>query len=72
MNLIRLLAIAAIIWLCYRIYQNWLEAKSAAEKKHKKDTVENMVQCDKCGVHIPQQEALRSGDKFYCSEAHKQ
>ncbi len=73
MNLIRLLVIAAIIWLCYRIYQNWLETKSsAAHKKQHDNSIEDMVQCAKCGVHIPQQEALKSGDKFYCSEAHKQ
>jgi len=71
MNLIRLLVIVAIIWLVYRIYQNWQAAKPVSSKKTKTPPIEDMVQCSKCGVHLPANEALKSGDKFYCSESHK-
>jgi uncharacterized protein len=29
-----------------------------------------MVQCAQCGVYIPENEALSSSGRFYCSEAH--
>ena len=71
MNLIRFLVIAAIIWLSFRIYQNWKQAKVSSKKKARTIPIEDMVQCSKCGVHLPENEALKSGNKFFCSESHK-
>ncbi len=73
MNLIRLLVIVAIIWLVYRMYQNWLSNKKTSPPKQQAGTsdIENMVQCSTCGVHIPEQEALKLGKQFFCCEAHK-
>ncbi|VAW91762.1 hypothetical protein MNBD_GAMMA23-118 [hydrothermal vent metagenome] len=72
MNLIRLLVIVAIIWLAYRMYQNWLAKKNIAHKQQtNKPDIENMVQCSKCGIHLPEQEALKQGIQFFCCEAHK-
>jgi len=31
-----------------------------------------MVQCARCGVYIPENEALTRDDRFYCSAAHLQ
>lgn len=31
----------------------------------------NMVQCARCGIFIPQHEALIRNDRFYCSAAHR-
>lgn len=30
-----------------------------------------VVQCAHCGVYIPEHEALASGGRFYCSDAHR-
>jgi uncharacterized protein len=30
-----------------------------------------MVRCAQCGVHIPQDRALSSGQQWYCSEPHR-
>ena len=32
---------------------------------------EPMVACAHCGVHVPRSEAVRKGDDYYCSEAHR-
>lgn len=29
-----------------------------------------MVRCAVCGVHLPESEAISSGGRHYCSEAH--
>lgn len=32
---------------------------------------ERMLECEHCGVHIPESEGLYDGDTFYCSEEHR-
>jgi len=31
-----------------------------------------MVSCAACGLHLPRQEALAAGERFYCCEEHRQ
>jgi uncharacterized protein len=31
----------------------------------------DMVQCARCGMYIPQHEAIESNHRFYCSTAHR-
>jgi uncharacterized protein len=33
--------------------------------------VAKMVACAHCGVHLPESEAIRDGDKYFCSEEHR-
>lgn len=32
---------------------------------------QNMVACARCGVHLPEADALRQGKHFYCCAAHR-
>ncbi len=32
---------------------------------------ERMLECDHCGLHIPESEGVREGDAFFCSEEHR-
>ena len=39
--------------------------------KLKKDSTNNkMVKCLHCGLHIPEEEAIKKGDKAFCSLEH--
>jgi len=29
-----------------------------------------MVPCARCGLHVPEPEAIRRGDRYYCSRQH--
>ena len=72
MNLFRILIIVAIVWISYRMYINWKTKKSLSNKQpNNKQDIKNMVQCATCGVHLPEQEAVKQSDKFYCCEAHR-
>ncbi len=72
MNLFRLLIIVGIVWIAYQIYRNWKSKNQLIARQHKKDSdIKNMVQCAKCGVHLPEQEAVKSSDDFFCCEEHK-
>jgi len=63
----RILVLIAIGLLLYVIIGNLLR-KNRAESTVSKS--EEMVRCSHCGLHIPEQEALKSDNKYYCSKEH--
>lgn len=66
--MIRLIVIALIIYLIYMIFKRW-----AANKKNRsqQQTLENdMVKCEVCQLHVPENEALQHDGKYYCSQKH--
>ena len=70
MGIIRLVVILVIAWLIYSLTRRWLASlqnKSGARQEH----IGTMVSCDQCGLHIPQNEAIQSGGKNFCSIEHK-
>jgi len=68
MNLLRLIILALAIWIAFRIWQNY--RASAKKPPPKIKAIPDMVACAICKMHIPDTEALRKGDKFYCSQQH--
>lgn len=50
----------------------YLRAKlDNSQKSIKKDTEnQKMVKCQSCGLHIPDSEAIKQGDKVFCSLEH--
>ncbi len=66
MGLFRLLfwiaLILAIIWLWRRLRR--------ATAPRRPDAPLPMVRCAHCGVHLPRQDALPQGQRWYCSPAH--
>lgn len=69
MSLIRLIVIALIVYLVIQIFKRW-----AANKKRNAspsmDKQKNMVKCDVCQLHIPEEDALQRDNKYFCSQAH--
>jgi uncharacterized protein len=33
--------------------------------------VENMVACARCGLHLPESDAIKSGNEYFCCEEHR-
>ena len=72
MNLIRLIAIAVVFWLLYRLILTLLnKAKRPSAPRQTPQQGEQMVRCEQCGVHVPRNGALERSGKFYCCEAHR-
>jgi len=72
-SLIRIIVIAAIIWLVYRLIKQWRAQAHRRDKSvGKKSTsqVENVVECAVCGVHIPENESIHHAGKQFCSTTH--
>jgi len=64
---VKFILLMIFIWLGFRIYQ------TLQVKKQRKVTLEksqDMVSCEKCGVHVPVNEATKLNNKFYCSPDH--
>ena len=70
MNLIRIIAIALIVWLIYRAVQARME-KSRLRQRKTRPRVANVVKCERCGLHVPEAEAVKSHGHLYCSPEHR-
>jgi uncharacterized protein len=66
---LRLIIILIGLWLVLTIIKRALA--SHRKPPSDKPAVAKMVVCAHCGVHIPESEAIRDGDRCYCSEEHR-
>lgn len=71
MGLIRLLIYIFLIWLVVSFVKRLLNPPPQSRRTAKPKQVENFVACHKCGLHIPQQEAIEHQGHYYCSKAHR-
>ncbi len=70
MNLLRLIAIALVIWLLIRLIQRYRAKNRLTKSCSTKGNLGVMVECAHCKLHIPRQEAVKRDQKFYCSRQH--
>ena len=67
--MIRLLFWIAIVFAAIWLWRKF-NAPAKPAPKGKVDDAQVMVRCAQCGVHLPDNRALRSGNQWYCSQAH--
>ncbi|WP_268798089.1 PP0621 family protein [Pseudomonas huanghezhanensis] len=60
--------IMATIWFFKRLVRGTV---SRAKSQPPELAAAPMVRCAQCGVHVPQDRALSSGQQWYCSEPHR-
>ena len=72
MGILRILILAALVWLAWRLIRNLLPGPSNAsdEPSTDQDNPEKMVKCSHCGVHLPEKQAIKQGDHYFCGSAH--
>ena len=67
-------AVVVVYWLL-RSYRKQLHGDGTPKEGNHGEgapvQAEDMVRCVHCGVHLPKQESILAGGKFYCSEAHR-
>lgn len=71
MGLVRLLLIIAIVWLVLVLARRLLDSGRRIAEQRKPRLTENMVRCERCGLHVPESEAVRRDGHNYCSPAHR-
>jgi uncharacterized protein len=65
------LLIAAIVVLVLLVKRILAASKDNRDSSPRIKQGEDMVRCAHCGLHVPANEAIRSGDRAYCSEEHR-
>lgn len=73
----KLIFLGLIVWLVVYILKRAIQPTGSRQNNHNDvnsksnaESVENMVQCASCQVHLPRSEAFLVDGKFYCSKAH--
>lgn len=57
--------------LVYWILKSYRHRVDRGGDKTPPATAENMVQCARCGVHLPRSESITTRGRFYCSPEHQ-
>lgn len=68
MKYVLLIALLGVLWWVWRKRRDAVDEGAPPKPAAK---VENMVNCAHCGVNLPESDALRDGDRYYCHEAHR-
>lgn len=63
--LLRWALVGLVVWLVIR----WLRV--ARGRPAAPSATLPLVRCSRCGVHLPERDALRQGSNYYCSIAHR-
>lgn len=66
--------LALLAWGAYRFFlllKRRAEAARAQNDAAPQGGPQRIVSCDRCGVHVPETEAIAEGDRHYCCEAHR-
>lgn len=61
--------LAVAIYLLWRSLQRRDGTSRASERDER--LPQAMVSCATCGLHVPRQEALMLGDRYFCCEEHR-
>lgn len=68
-------AVCAVVYLAFKLMtgsrRGGGEAPDQSAGRGSEGGGEPMVQCARCGVHLPASEALTGGDRTYCCSAHR-
>lgn len=77
MGIIRLVLLAAAIWLAWRlIKQTFLSSKpqngNSDTPSRDDNTPEAMLRCDQCGVHTPSSQVFNVKGHHFCCAEHQQ
>lgn len=70
MGLIRLIIIAILIWLAIRAVRWAIAHYARLPQRPPRPKVPRMLPCARCGVHVPEHEAIVRDGNVYCSEEH--
>jgi uncharacterized protein len=60
------LGVALVYWIL-KSYRRSIERTSAPPPARNED----MVRCERCGVHLPRSEGLLAQGRFYCTPEHQ-
>ncbi len=72
MNLFRLIALALLVWIAWFMIRNYLAKQRRHQDGPARRLPTRIVKCRECDLHLPEADAVREGDDWFCSPAHRQ
>ncbi len=66
--LLKLILIIAVVYFLYRLFGGEFKLPTPKSKEQKEVEQNTLVECASCSIYITKKEAIKKGDKFYCSE----
>ena len=63
--------LALAIYLLWRSFQRRDRDEPSRQPRADDRAPQAMVACATCGLHLPRQEALLLGDRYFCCEEHR-
>ena len=69
--LVILLVVVAVMWLVRLGARSARGGRRTAPRPDRPERIEDMVTCERCGVHLPRSEALPGFGGVFCGEAHR-
>ena len=67
--LFRIIILGAVIAFAVMLYRKWQSGEQVSTRTGKDSPV--MRKCAHCGVHLPDADAIRVEERFFCSESHR-
>ena len=71
-KLLLLVAVAGVVYALLRNYQRAIarQQDQAATPEQPRVVAEDMVRCERCGVHLPRSEGFLSQGRYFCTDDH--
>jgi len=67
--LFRIIILAAVIAFAVMLYRKW-QANDQVNTRTGR-SAPAMKKCAQCGVHLPEPDAIQSGEHYFCCEQHR-
>lgn len=67
---IRYILLGLVLWLLFSIIRRYLWRRKRERKARLARRAKNMVACDYCDIHLPQDEAICHDGHYYCCKDH--
>ena len=71
LKLAKIILVVLGLLLVYWILKSYRRRLDRGGERTPPATAENMVQCARCGVHLPRSESITTHGRFYCSPEHQ-
>jgi uncharacterized protein len=73
MNLFRLIGLALLVWIAWFMLKNYLAKRRQSQAGVVAKRIQGkIVKCRTCEVHLPEADAVRDGDDWFCGQRHRQ
>lgn len=72
MGLFRLITFILIVLVAWHMIKNYQAKVKANKPKPKLSVRERVVKCEYCSTHIPEEQAIKDAELYFCGQEHKE